>query len=137
MTSERAAWLNGFLVCVFFVAGCDGDNSATAKGAVQFDGIPVAEGSINFVPVDGKTKTAWGSIKDGKYDTRVPVGLMKVFINYPEVVDKKKAYDTPDSPTRPVYAETLPAKYSDRERTELQLDVKPGTNVKDWDLKSK
>jgi hypothetical protein len=38
---------------------------------------------------------------------------------------------------REVYVETLPEKYSHREKTELQLEVKSGTNVKDWDLKSK
>jgi hypothetical protein len=103
MRIERAAWLGSFVLAVLFAVGCDGDNSATVKGAVQFDGKPVAEGSINFVPVDGKTKTAGGSIKDGKYDTRVPVGLMKVFINAPKAKDKKKLYDTPDSPTRPIY----------------------------------
>ena len=136
MPSERATWLNGFLVVTLFVVGCDGDNSVTVKGAVQFNGVPVAKGSISFVPVDGKTRTAGGAIKDGKYDTRVPVGLMKVFINAPKVVDKKKLYDTPDSPTRPIYVETLPEKYSHHDKTELRLEVKPGANVMDWDLKS-
>lgn len=137
MASQHAAWLNGLLIAVLFVAGCDGDNSATVKGEVKFDGKPVAEGTISFVPVDGKTGTAGGPIKDGRYETKVPVALMKVIINAQEIVGKKKLYDTPDSPTRPIYAETLPAKYSDRIKTELQLDVKRGTNVKDWDLKSK
>src|SRR5262249_50355612 len=109
----------------------------TVKGAVRFDGVPVAEGSISFVPVDGKTRTAGGAIKDGKYDTRVPVGLMKVFINTPKVVDKRKLYDTPNSPTRPIYVETLPENHAHPNKREWKPEGNPGTNVKDWDLKSR
>ena len=66
---------------------------------------------------------------------KVPVTVMKVEIRAPKITGYKALYPTPDSEKRPVTAEALPARYHDQ--TELKLDVKSGTNVKDWDLKSK
>ena len=40
-----------------------------------------------------------------------------------------------DSPVQPIMKETLPAKYNDD--TELQLDVKPGNTVKNFELATK
>jgi hypothetical protein len=62
---------------------------------------------------------------------------MKVSLSKEKIVGYKKLYNTPDSPQRPVTAEALPAKYSDTDKTELRLDVKPGRNQKDWDVQSK
>jgi hypothetical protein len=135
MPIQRAVWFGGFLVALLLLAGCDRDNTVEVKGTVQFDGKPIEDGSINFVPADGKSQTAGGAIKDGKYSVKVPVGPMKLTISAPKVVGKKKLYDTPESPERPVMAESLPAKYADREKTELEFEVKPGVNEKNWDLK--
>jgi hypothetical protein len=135
MRIRNAAFLGGLLLASLLLAGCDGDNRVVVKGTVQFDGKPIADGSINFVPNDGKSQTAGGAIKEGKYSVRVPVGPMKITISEPKVVGKKKLYDTPDSPERPIMAESLPAKYADRDKTELEYEVKPGLNEKDWDLK--
>jgi hypothetical protein len=46
----------------------------------------------------------------------------------------KKAYDTEQSPKKPIKAQVLPDKYAHREQSELQYEVKPGINVKNWDL---
>jgi hypothetical protein len=56
-------------------------------------------------------------------------------ISAPKVVGKKKVYPTPDSPEMPITAEALPERYN--EKTQLTLDVKAGTNTKDWDLEKK
>jgi hypothetical protein len=104
------------------------------RGFVDVDGNPVESGAILFVPVDGQTPTAGGTIKEGRYSVRVPITAMKVSISMPKVVGTKKIYDTPDSPVMPITVEALPARYN--EETELKIDVKSGTNTQDFHLKS-
>jgi hypothetical protein len=135
MRMRCAAWGAGF-VAVLALAGCgDAGSMAEVKGKVTFDNKPVESGAIAFYPVDGKAPTAGGAIKDGQYDVKVPVGLAKVTISAPKVVGKKKLYNTPNSPEGLITAEALPAKYN--EQSELQFEVKPGRNEKDFELRSK
>lgn len=135
MQCTRLAWFAALLVALFFLGGC-GNNVQDVSGTIQVDGKPAEEGTIVFVPADGKTQTASGLIKGGSYSAKVPLGQMKVAISVPKVVGKKKSYDTPDSPERPITEESLPAKYSNRDKTELQFEVKSGQNKKDWELKT-
>jgi hypothetical protein len=127
--------LAGVVMACFLIAGCDDSKFADVSGTVRLDGEPIFEGSITFLPVDGQSQTAGGTIKDGKYSVSVPVGQMKVSISYPKVSGSKKLYDTPDSPIGYLYKESVPARYN--EQTELVLEVKPGKNTKDWELTSK
>src|SRR5262245_375252 len=134
MRIRGAAWRGGAFVALLALAGCDsGPPTAEVKGTVKVDGKLGEKGTIGFSPVDGKTPTAGGEIKDGQYAVKVPVGLMKVSISVPRVVGHKKIYPTPNSPVMPVTEEALPARYN--EQTTLQLEVKSGTNEKDYDLK--
>ncbi len=116
------------------LCGCGGGGpqKGEVSGAVAYDGKPVEDGAITFIPADGKSPTAGAAIKGGKYAATVPVGNMKVSISASKVIGTKKLYDTPDSPVRQITAEALPAKYN--EKTELRYEVKAGPNVKDFDL---
>jgi hypothetical protein len=135
MRMERAVWAGAPLVAVLCLAGCDDRRTAEVHGTVQVDGKPLEAGAILFVPVDGKTATTGGPIKDGRYSVRVPVGTMKVSISAAKVVGMKKVYDTPDSPQRPVMEEALPERYN--EKTELQIEVRPGRNQEDFNLQGR
>ena len=125
----RAAALAALLTAL---VGCAADNMADVSGTVSVDGAPAERGSITFIPTDGKSPTAGAEIKGGKYAARVPLGTSKVQIRVPRVVNKKKLYNTPDSPIQDVLAEVLPAKFNDK--TELTFDVKSGANEKNWEL---
>jgi hypothetical protein len=122
------------LLALLALAGC-GAKESRVSGTVTLDGQPIDAGAITFLPSDGQSPTAGGVIQDGRYSVKVPVGTMKVSISAPKVVGKKKIYPTPQSPEMPITKEAVPARYN--EQTELQLDVKPGANQKDWDLHSK
>jgi hypothetical protein len=136
MRIVRAACVGALLVVLVVLAGCGGESMGQVSGTVKVDGEPLKTGAITFIPVDGKTQTAGGNIEAGRYSVKkVPVTVMKIEIRAPKVIGTKKLYPTPDSETRPLTAEVLPARYNDQ--TELKLDVKSGTNVKDWDLKTK
>ena len=128
--------LGAFLLTLLIVIGCDGNNHADVTGTAKFEGVAIEKGSITFIPVDPTAAgTAGGEIINGNYSVKVPPGKMKVAISWSKVVGKKKLYDAPDSPERPIYEQVLPPKYSDINATELTLDVQPGKNEMDWNLR--
>jgi hypothetical protein len=139
MRRHATAWAITGAVGLVWLAGCGGGPATgDVSGTASFDGVPIEDGHINFIPADGKGSTAGGIIKDGKYDAKkVPVGAMKVSVSGSKIVGKKKIYDTPNSPEMPLTKDFIPEKYSDMEKTELRYDVQSGRNEKNWDLKSK
>ena len=116
-------------------SSCSDSHRATVSGTVTIDGQPVKAGSIAFFAVDEKSPTTGATIADGQYAAAVPLGLAKVQIRVAKVVGQKKLYNTPDSPMQPIMHEVLPRKYNDD--TELQLEVKSGSNIKDFELTTK
>jgi hypothetical protein len=115
--------------------GCSDSNETTVSGTVSVNGTPAKTGSISFIPADGQSRTSGGPITDGKYETRAPIGNQRVEVRVPKVVGQRKLYNTPDSPTQDILEEVLPPKYNSQ--SELQLDVKPGDNHKDYQLTTK
>lgn len=58
-------------------AGCDNSRAGRAgvSGTVTFDGEPVSEGAISFVPVEGtQGPLTGGNIQDGRYQIAQPDG---------------------------------------------------------------
>jgi hypothetical protein len=133
--STTAIWSGLFLAALGLMTGCGGNpNRGNVAGTVTVDGQP-ATGAISFMPVDGKAPSTGGSIEAGRFAVEVPFGTSKVAIRVPKVVGQRKLYDTPNSPVQPVMDESLPAKYNDA--TELTIEVKPGDNPQNFDLKTK
>ena len=115
--------------------GCSDPNIGIVSGMVLVDDAP-ANGSISFVPTNGKTAPQGGEIVDGAYEVTLPIGDAKVEIRVSKVVGEKKIYEQdPNSPVQDVLAEALPARYNDE--TELTYDVPSGKSTKDFDLSTK
>jgi hypothetical protein len=135
----RTYWAAVGLLGTLLLAGCgSGPSTGDVRGIASYEGVPIEDGKIDFIPADGKGPTAGGVIKDGKYDVKkVSVGNHKVVVSSSKVVGKKKVYDTPNSPEMPITKEVLPEKYSDLLKSELRFDVQSGQNEKNWDLKGK
>ena len=136
MRNRLARYLGMMLAASVFAAACStGPATGEVSGTVQVDGkTPPAGSSITFFPSDGKAPSAGALIDNGRYAARVPVGTAKVEIRVPRVLAKSKAAKQGPGAEGDVVEESLPAKYNDQ--TELRLDVKPGKNSKDWDLKT-
>lgn len=119
------------------ISGCSADTKrGIVTGTVSLDGQPIASGNIRFDPADGHTATADAAITDGKFSATVPPGEKRISIRAPKVVGKKKAYETPDSPTVDLTEEMIPKRYN--AQTELKTTIKPGTQeMPAFDLKSK
>jgi len=107
--------------------GSSGPRVLDVKGTVQYDGKPVAEGDITFLPENEAIGGEGGKIKDGKYAMKVKEGKNKVRITASQVVPGKKG------PMGEDWVEQfMPAKYNDS--TTLSADVATGKTQHDFNL---
>jgi hypothetical protein len=61
-------------LALLLLAGC-GNPTATVTGEVTYDDQPVGNGTVTFLPADGKGAVAGGPITDGRYKVEnVPPG---------------------------------------------------------------
>jgi len=128
-------WL-GVLLGLGSVLGCGkSGKEASIHGMVKLDGDPVENGTIQFIPVDGKTPSAGVAIKNGYYEADVPIGKHRVEIRYAKVVGSKKLYDTPDSPMVDETKEQVPERYN--LHSKLVEDIDGKKSEVNFDLKTK
>ena len=121
------------LLMVAALAGCSSEGAkGTVEGTVTFNSVPLEQGLIRFVPVDGKSQPADGPITGGKFSVNVPVGDVRVEITSPKVVGKMQMYATPDSPTVDRIEEAIPSKYN--VNSELKMTVPKGKSEQQFDL---
>jgi hypothetical protein len=137
--SRRSRTLVAALALVALFGCSSSSERSSVHGAVRYDGEPVDDGGIAFLPEGGDGSAqirATGEIRDGRYEldsTRGPTpGKYRV-----EIYWNKKTGRQLTSPsglaTKDETRQAIPAKYN--ERTELTVDVKPGRNTFDFDLK--
>src|SRR6516162_8272107 len=55
-----------FALLMILTSGCGG-SSASISGTVTYNGEPVGDGSITFIPVDGKGPAVGSPIEAGRY----------------------------------------------------------------------
>jgi len=115
---------------VLAIAGCgkSGPKLIEVTGFVKYDGQPVAEGDITFLPVDKTVAGEGGKIKDGRYTMKVKEGKNQVSIMATRAVPGKKGPMGEE-----LTEQYIPGKYNDS--TELTVDVAPGTTEHNFDLK--
>ena len=120
-------------------SGCSSDSDRSrVHGAVSYNGEPVDDGGIAFIPEGGGDTAlrATGSIEDGQYDLDSKRGPYPG--NYRvEIFWNKKTGRQLASPSGKAFKDetrqAIPPRYN--EQTELTADVKSGRNTLDWDLK--
>jgi hypothetical protein len=137
------------LLALWFLglAGCERKQSsgvplAQAAGKVTLDGKPLAEATLEFVPT-GDTKGQGGSAitdDEGLFTVTSPFGEEGLTAGDYRVVISKLVlpagvhFDVPPDKTLPPadnpYQESLPAKYSDRTNSKLNIKVSPGGSDK-------
>jgi hypothetical protein len=117
---------------LLFLAGCGEPRFAEVKGTVNYDGKPLKEGEIGFMPDNGRpsyAKVVDGQIVDAtthKKGDGVPPGSYKVQIT--AATDADDIYKAKS---------ILPAHYGDAQRSGLSAEIKAGTNTLTFDLKPK
>jgi hypothetical protein len=128
----RLVALTGVL-CALLLAGCGGDGRIQLSGRVTFDGQPIDQGTIDFLPADGQGPTAGGLIEGGRYSVRVAPGMKRVEIQGFREIGREKVVDfDPDSPVVPITQPFVPAQYNTE--STLSFDAQHGTATADFDL---
>ncbi len=116
------------------LAGCGGEPStAEVSGTVTFDGQPLAEGQISFVPVAGGGKGGGGAITGGSYRVKTQPGKNKVQITASKMMPLPPGEVGMDGAKEEV-RQYIPEKYN--AKSELTAEVPPSGPV-NFDLKSK
>jgi hypothetical protein len=114
------------------LTGC-GEKIHEVSGSATFDGTPIAEWQIAFVPLKGGGKGGGGTITAGQYSAKVPPGKYKV-----QITANKKMKLPPGEVgmegAKEEVRQYIPEKFNTQ--TELSTDV-PGSSPLDFNLKSK
>lgn len=78
---------------VFSLAGC-GQSTGSVEGEVTYDGQPVENGTITFLPADGKGPQVGGKILNGRYTVAdVPPGPKVVQVDAVKAVTFARTSD--------------------------------------------
>lgn len=139
------------LACAAALVGCGGEAAdkpvtAPVQGTVTLDGKPLVGATVTFLPTRPQQHGAVGTTDaEGKYTLFVgdnagaQPGSYKVFIQHYTKRDGTPIEITPDTDMETIgdVKQSLPARYSDPERTELTVDVpEDGTENADFQLSS-
>jgi len=111
------------------IAGC-GDGkppSFPLSGTITFEGSPIPEGTIMFIPLNKRSGTARADIVDGKYSLELPAGQQRVIVEASRFIG-------PEDKTMGVRPrdQYLPERYN--VETTLSMEVMP-KNDNVYDLK--
>jgi hypothetical protein len=115
-------------------AGCSDPNGLQpVSGSVSFQGKPLDQGAIQFLPVDGSPSESGAGIKDGQYSIPVENGLApgkyKVTVfSYDESGAKVPDNTMPGDVVGVQFKERIPAKYNTQ--TSLTAEIEAGKENK-------
>ncbi len=118
-------------VLLLTLAGCGGDGPRQYQvtGSVTFDGQPIEQGEIRFMPTEAGGTPYAGAIANGKFECKVTEGQKRV-----EISATREA-PTPAPDGLPNYVSYIPEEYNTQ--STLTAEVKPGgDNTFTFDLKS-
>jgi len=124
------------------VVGCSNDPRPPISGNVTFDGVPIKEGSIAFLPEDGTGAGGSAPIVNGKFTANVSSGKMVVQIYGTREPTAEEAQAQANNPmgggtmpgSGPQKVQFIPAKFNSA--TELRADIQKTQKNLDFDLKS-
>ena len=136
------SWGKTLTVIFFFTIsqlGCGGgDGRPSVAGSVSFQRQPIQKGTIEFLPISGtRGPSAGGAITAGQYDISKGGPLPgKYTVVIRAFRGTEKMIETEAYGKRVQVEKTeqfIPARFN--ARTELEVDIQPGKNTLDFNLK--
>ncbi len=117
------------------LVGCSSGAAASVSGKVTLDGAPLDDATITFVPATGgQQQAAWTTVTSGQYTIAAKDGLGTGQFRV-EIRALRAGSEKTIDPTLISAKEIVPAKYNSK--SELKVEIKPGKNTADFDLKSR
>jgi hypothetical protein len=138
----QLSWLLSLLM--FVIAGC-GDKGSVS-GLARYDGKPIGNGAITFMPVDGNGPTVGGRIADGRYlvegltpgkNTVQIVGVKKVNFAVSNADMERQARINAQHGDTTGIVERADEVPPDAPGNNSEVEVKSGEQTLDFDLKRK
>ncbi len=117
---------------IVLAAGCgqSGPRAYPVSGTISFDGKPVSDGDILFIPADASLGPDAGKIVGGKFTAQAKQGKCRVEISALDI-----GPDTPMFEGAPIAGNYIPGRYN--AESELEVDVLPkGGNDFQFKLRS-
>jgi hypothetical protein len=137
----RDAAIVGVSLTALILAGC-GDDRGVVTGQVTLDGQPLAGGSgiralVLFYPTEKAGSPATGSLDaNGRYSLAIGSQGSVVPGTYVVTVSATQLIPSPNLGEAPSGRAITPRHYSDPKQSEWKVEVKPGNNTFDFQLKS-
>lgn len=121
---------------LFSLAGCGGDSDGLVptKGTVTVDGAPATQTTVAFIPIETTGGNGGTALTDssGQFEILTPQGKKGLLPGkYKVTISRRLNPDgsLPDVNVPPMESsatESLPARFTERDRTELRATVEPG-----------
>jgi hypothetical protein len=129
------------LASVLVLAGCgqgDAGTRAAVTGQVTLDGKPLAQGAIKFAPMDQTRGVVTGvSIHDGHFELPAEIGAA-IGWNRVEITGMRKSGKKVQDPFGPPgQLETSAVAPRFNVSSDLKIEIKPGENTAQFEVKSK
>jgi hypothetical protein len=118
--------------CTVLLSGCSRATAVKIGGKVTWQGKPVDQGVICFLPEDGQGGAVPADIKNGRYDLTVPFGPKRVEISSVKVTGQRKVMMGAQPMMMDVREELLPEQFN--KKSTLRVDISANSGNKDVDF---
>lgn len=140
---RRKSWIASTALLAFVALGCGGGEKGNnkplevkktvpARGIVRYQGNPLKDAAVTFVPLDNATVSARGTTDSvGSFvlttyskDDGAPVGKYKVLVSVNLAKEIEPGVLAPEPPGG--FKSPIPIKYNNANTTDILLEVKEG-----------
>lgn len=125
--------LFGWIVACLLVLSLGCEQSLSVAGRVQYQGKPIEEGVVQFVPTEGPAVST--EVADGDYQIAEGLAPGTYLVRLYAYEETGRMLRSPDDPTKedPEVVAILPRKYN--QRSSLKVKLVAGENNENFDLK--
>ncbi len=146
-TRQKLVALAAFFVGAIVLPSCDDAiKTEGVAGVVTYNGAPLAEATVHFVPTDASGSASYGTTNEkGEYklqtllgaaDAGTTPGKYKVFVTCTEAFDSDETYVDVDGEEKTMteVESIIPKRYTDENTSGFEANVVKGSNEFNFDL---
>jgi hypothetical protein len=133
----RRAFVWQMVFLALLLAGCSRSPTRRVVGEISYNGEPIQQGAIEFIPIEGTGGPSVGApIKDGAYDVPAAKGPLASGTYRVELRAVRNTGQFPPGPRHPnsipIMEHIIPAEY--HIHSKLQVKIDPDSNPNRFDF---